>query len=1465
MYADAMTSSGAKSFVDVAGDNQFHREITWLAAQDISTGWPDGSYRPVAPVNRDAMAAFMYRLLGKQPFDAPAQSQFTDIAPNNQFYKEIAWLASQGISSGWVEGNGFRTYRPLQPVNRDAMAAFMYRMAGKPEFTPPAVSPFVDLDGGNQFYKEITWLAATGISTGWSEGGASRSYRPLQAVNRDAMAAFMFRFSARDQPLPAGKDVTANLGARAAGHASALIRLTVRNAQAETVLSVNGVPALHVEARGAASTTVLAPLNNAAAVLNASSASTVRVELIATFDGNAASPGSTIVLDRPVTRADTAQGLGGASLTANESRVGLTGAGGVPATGVRGVYVTVDVRSSQDTTLDLAGQLLPVRAGINIISTVLTPSDDGSVPASMKEGSGSLRLDVRGYIPDHTADSSRVNVSGSYLPSPSGAGQTVKIASGTGAGVKVAAPADSAVLLALVSAAPVEGAPVEGAPVLAAGGAERGGSVVDAIAGAAPQLAFIPLDGSETQLSLSAGSGAATILPLGTLLAANAAATGDSGLSVQVTSPAQGATIDMSASGSLTLEGTLGTHRTSLSAMEVYVSGNLIGLPRVRQTPQGTRWTLETSVPASGSYTFEVRATDRAGARSSASISVTATLPGPTETVVAADVVVLDPTDSSAAPKAVTPDKILFDSKPPAVPGEIVASQAVAAAPNGFLRRVVSVDETAAGWVARTVPATLTEAIHQSDFDQTVVLDGMNPAAVKEASPAPGDTPVVAVDEGVQPVTVATGADVDLAPYQNAGDAQTLAGSAGPASSQVLRPEALGRAEASDDGVILDHHESLSMAVKFALETGQPKKDLSAASDATLAASKAAMKASGGIALEGNAQIGLGLRVVSKISQSFDWGKVNVTVHEFSVVLTTSTKVDVTAEAFLKVETTEALKNRLFTIDLPSQVFFIGPVPVVITNALDVSFESRFSAKASVSVALGVHRTQDIGFSASTVGGPSIKNKSTAPKTTYKTPVYGRNGDAQVAGSIEASMGPTVDAITKLYDVGGPVFVIGMQAGALGQVTGDAAGYRFAVRVFIEGELKVAVRITIPIIDKTLFDSVPLSISARYILDEWESDLDAAFPPGDPAPDPDPTPPPEEHSPGDIRAMAGGYASAYGLNYGGTVRSWGYNGDGSLGDGTTGSRALPGDVVGLTDVVAIEGGTGSAYALKSDGTVWSWGYNDGGTLGDGTTTTRLQPVQVPGLSNITSISTRYYSVYAVDADGSVWSWGHNYDGQLGDGTTTNRLLPVKVQGLGKVRSVAAGSGNAYALAEDGTVWAWGANVVGQIGDGTEITRLTPVQVVGLSNVRSVTSGWGSAYALHSDGTVWAWGYGLQGQLGDGTDQHRSTPVQVPGLSGVESISGFYSTVYALKSDGTVWGWGDTYYGQLGISLQWPWKKSLPMQIAGLPPARSVVAGARSAYALATDGTFYAWGDNGYGQLGDGTYQTRLTPVEVGGP
>lgn len=172
-------------FTDISG-NFFESQIKWIAQRGITTGYSDGTYRPVDNIQRAAMAAYFYRMAGSPAYTAPAVSPFKDVAPSDPFYKEISWFAQKDITTGFADG----TFRPWEPVNRDAMAAFFYRYAGSPAFNAPAVSRFTDVKKGDQFYKEVSWLANSGITTGFSD----KTYRPVTPINRDAMAAFVYRY-----------------------------------------------------------------------------------------------------------------------------------------------------------------------------------------------------------------------------------------------------------------------------------------------------------------------------------------------------------------------------------------------------------------------------------------------------------------------------------------------------------------------------------------------------------------------------------------------------------------------------------------------------------------------------------------------------------------------------------------------------------------------------------------------------------------------------------------------------------------------------------------------------------------------------------------------------------------------------------------------------------------------------------------------------------------------------------------------------------------------------------------------------------------------------------------------------------------------------------------------------------------------------------------------------------------------
>ncbi len=362
-----------------------------------------------------------------------------------------------------------------------------------------------------------------------------------------------------------------------------------------------------------------------------------------------------------------------------------------------------------------------------------------------------------------------------------------------------------------------------------------------------------------------------------------------------------------------------------------------------------------------------------------------------------------------------------------------------------------------------------------------------------------------------------------------------------------------------------------------------------------------------------------------------------------------------------------------------------------------------------------------------------------------------------------------------------------------------------------------------------------------------------------------------------VISVSAGNQHSMALKSDGSVLAWGNNGAGQLGDGSFIDRTAPGPVSGLgsgSGVVVIDAASDSSLARKSDGSVVAWGNNNFSQLGTGTFVSRGTPVQVTGLapgSGVIAISGAGSHSLAAKSDGSVLAWGNNSAGQLGNGGSDGKVSPFPLTGLDGTISVAAGTFYSLALKADGTVLAWGNNNNGQLGDGTFTSRATPFQVDGFgpgSRVIAITAGGNHALALKSDGSVLAWGNNGSGQLGDGSFNSRTAPVQVAGLgpgSGVIAIAAGDSHSLALKSDGTVVGWGANFTGQLGDNTNNT--RNSPVQVNGFGPGSGVsaiTAGSQHSLALKSDGSVLAWGAGFSGQLGDGTFNTKFTPVQVTG-
>ncbi|MDO4897717.1 MAG: S-layer homology domain-containing protein [Rothia sp. (in: high G+C Gram-positive bacteria)] len=182
----AFTPAHAVTYADVRPGSLFYTEVTWATKNNLIIGYPDGSFRPNEPVDRQTFARAVYAYRSKPSYTPPAKSYFSDVPATHLYYKEINWLVEQGITSGYWD----KTFRPTKVLERNALAAFLYRMAGEPHYTPPVISYFTDVLPAEEFYKEISWLRDMNITTGWANG----SYQPLEATSRHAVCAFLYRY-----------------------------------------------------------------------------------------------------------------------------------------------------------------------------------------------------------------------------------------------------------------------------------------------------------------------------------------------------------------------------------------------------------------------------------------------------------------------------------------------------------------------------------------------------------------------------------------------------------------------------------------------------------------------------------------------------------------------------------------------------------------------------------------------------------------------------------------------------------------------------------------------------------------------------------------------------------------------------------------------------------------------------------------------------------------------------------------------------------------------------------------------------------------------------------------------------------------------------------------------------------------------------------------------------------------------
>lgn len=342
-----------------------------------------------------------------------------------------------------------------------------------------------------------------------------------------------------------------------------------------------------------------------------------------------------------------------------------------------------------------------------------------------------------------------------------------------------------------------------------------------------------------------------------------------------------------------------------------------------------------------------------------------------------------------------------------------------------------------------------------------------------------------------------------------------------------------------------------------------------------------------------------------------------------------------------------------------------------------------------------------------------------------------------------------------------------------------------------------------------------------------------------------------------------------------SVLSWGAGRTGQLGNGAAKDSTTPVPVTSLVrgDVERISaGGTSSddsfALALTNE-TVKAWGHNGSGQLGNGDRTNRNVPTNVPRLADIKDVAAGGQHALALDGKGQVYSWGENTYGQLGTNRTGDvRAIPNRIQGMPKVKQVSAGCDFSMALAENGKVYAWGRGVYGQLGSGTRATSSAPREIKGLENITEIDAGCHHALALTADKTVKAWGKNSAGQLGDSSTRSSTRPVDVDWIENVTDIEAGANHNYAINSDGMVWGWGNNQNNQLlqadpaaAKDAKTLTNRTAPIGIPRLEGAEQIAAGAHHGIAVFGEDVF-AWGHNAEGQLGNNMSTSGMQSVHT---
>jgi alpha-tubulin suppressor-like RCC1 family protein len=369
----------------------------------------------------------------------------------------------------------------------------------------------------------------------------------------------------------------------------------------------------------------------------------------------------------------------------------------------------------------------------------------------------------------------------------------------------------------------------------------------------------------------------------------------------------------------------------------------------------------------------------------------------------------------------------------------------------------------------------------------------------------------------------------------------------------------------------------------------------------------------------------------------------------------------------------------------------------------------------------------------------------------------------------------------------------------------------------------------------------------------------------------------------------------------GTLWSWGNNSVGQLGISDTNNRSSPVQVgTGSWSTVSL-GISNTTLAITNNGRLFGWGLNAGYQLGLNDTINRNSPVQI-GTSSYSQVSAGDSYGLAINTTGKLFAWGNNSvgqvgqayltangkglygaggfylvggvayvwgangNGQLGLNDTINRSSPVQM-GTSSDYWKMIGLGRTIGIKIDGTLWTWGYNAEGELGVGDTIDRSSPVQVGSANNWTFAGDSRYTKWAINSAYELYAWGNnGGSSILADGV-VYRSNPIQIPGSWVMAKIgnAGSISSSLGIQVNGTLWAWGNNATGLLGQNDIIA--RSSPVQVTTLSNFIDVAiintTGGNTAFALASDGKLFAWGNSPFGETGLGNTVTRSSPTQIG--